>query len=75
MQGFEQVEIRNGDRLYTSRNVGFTPLHIKELISLVEFAESSESFAVKKQKQQGTPSARPGESVGGLRINVKRFDN
>jgi TonB family protein len=51
MQGFEQVEIRNGDRRYTSRNVGFTPLHIKELISLVEFAESSEPFAVKKQKR------------------------
>src|SRR5256885_9276765 len=49
MEGFEQVEVRNGDRLYTSRNVGFTPLHIKELITLVEFAESSEPFAVKKQ--------------------------
>ncbi len=51
IQDFEQIEIRNGDRLYTSRNVDFTPIRIGELVSLLQFAEGSESLRVKKQKQ------------------------
>lgn len=51
MQGFDQTEIRNGDRLYTSRNIDFTPIRIGELVSLLQFAEGSESLVVKKQKQ------------------------
>ena len=49
---FEQIEIRNGDRLYTSRNLPFTPIRIGELVGLLEFAEGSERIAVKKQKQR-----------------------
>lgn len=52
MQGFEQIEIRNGDRHYTSRNMDFTPVRIGELVSLLQFAEGSESLVVKKQKQR-----------------------
>src|SRR5438445_9921677 len=52
MGDFEQVEIRNGDRLYTSRNISFTPLRIRELISLLQFAEGSEGLLVKKQRQR-----------------------
>jgi len=52
MGSFEQIEVRNGDRLYTSRNISFTPVRIRELISLLQFAEDSERLIVKKQKQR-----------------------
>jgi hypothetical protein len=48
---FEQIEIRNGDRLYTSRNMAFTPVRIGELIRLLQFAEGSAGLLVKKQEQ------------------------
>ncbi len=51
MQSFEQVEIRNGDRLYTSRNLDFTPIRIGDLVSLLQFAEGSETLVTKKQRQ------------------------
>ena len=52
MGDFEQIEIRNGDRQYTSRNLSFTPVRIGELISLLQFAESSEGLLAKKQKER-----------------------
>jgi hypothetical protein len=53
MDRFEQIQIRNGDRrLYTSRNLVFTPVRIGELISLLQFAEGSAGLLVKKQKQR-----------------------
>lgn len=52
MGNFEQIEIRNGDRLYTSRTLGFTPERIVELISLLEFAEGSEGLVAGKQKER-----------------------
>jgi hypothetical protein len=52
MGDFEQIEIRNGDRQYTSRNLGFTPVRIGELISLLQFAEGSEGLLAKKQKER-----------------------
>jgi TonB family protein len=52
MGNFEQIEIRNGDRLYTSRNISFKPVRIGELVSLLQFAEGSEGLLVKKEKQR-----------------------
>ena len=52
MGDFEQTEIRNGDRLYTSRNLSFTPVRIGELIRLLQFAEGSEKLLAKKQKER-----------------------
>lgn len=52
MGDFEQIEIRNGDRQYTSRNLSFTPVRIGELISLLQFAESSGGLLAKKQKER-----------------------
>jgi TonB family protein len=49
---FKQVEIRNGDKLYTSRNASFTPIRINELISLLQFAVDPAELNVKKQKQR-----------------------
>jgi TonB family protein len=52
MGDFEQIEIRNGDRQYTSRNLSFTPVRIGELISLLQFAEGAEGLLAKKQKER-----------------------
>lgn len=52
MGDFEQIEIRNGEKFYTSRNVEFTPVRVGELVKLLEFAEGSEDLIVKKQKQR-----------------------
>jgi TonB family protein len=52
MGNFEQIEIRSGDRLYTSRNLSFTPARIGELISLLEFAEGSEALVATKQRER-----------------------
>ena len=52
MEQFEQIEIRNGDKLYTSRNIPFTPVRIGELVNLLQFAEGSARLLVKKQKQR-----------------------
>ena len=52
MGDFEQIEIRNGDRQYTTRNLSFTPLRIGELIGLIQFAEDSEGLLAKKQKER-----------------------
>ena len=50
MGDFEQIEVRNGERFYTKRNIDFTPVRLVELISLLQFAEGSEGLIVKKQK-------------------------
>lgn len=53
LSDFQQVEIRNGEKLYTIRNMPFTPFRVGELISLLQFAPSSTpgSLAVKKARQ------------------------
>jgi TonB family protein len=52
MDRFEQIEIRSGDRLYTSRNIAFTPVRIGELIRLLQLAEDSAVLLVKRQKRR-----------------------
>lgn len=52
MGDFEQIEVRNGDRQYTTRNLSFTPVRIGELISLIQFAEDSEMLLAKKQQER-----------------------
>jgi TonB family protein len=51
MDRFEQIDIRSDDRLYTSRNIAFTPIRIRELVSLLQFTEDSAGLRVRKQKQ------------------------
>jgi len=54
LSNFQQVDVRNGEKLYTIRNMSFTPFRVGELISLLQFAPnpSPGSFVVKKPKQQ-----------------------
>jgi TonB family protein len=49
---FEEIDVRSGDRLYISRNGGFTPLRVGELLGLIHFADSYKDFHVKSQKQR-----------------------
>jgi len=52
MDEFEEVQVRNGDKLYTSRNLDFTPVRARQLVSLLQFAERSEGLKAKRQKQR-----------------------
>jgi TonB family protein len=52
MGEFQQTDIRNGDKLYISRNLGFTPVRIRELPSLLQFAQHSDELQVNKAKHR-----------------------
>ena len=52
--GFRMTEVRVGNKLYTSRNAGFTPLAVREFLSLLEFAQvdqNRDQLVVKEQKK------------------------
>jgi TonB family protein len=49
---FKQVQIRDGEKSFTSRNLSFTPFRVSEVMSLLLFAQSPENLVVKKQKQR-----------------------
>jgi len=52
--GFRMTEIRVGGKLYTSRNAGFTPMAVREFLSLLEFAQvdrNRDQLVVKEQKR------------------------
>ena len=52
MGTFQQIDVKNGDRLYTSRNTPFTPMRAKELLNLLHITVSPEHLRVKKQAQR-----------------------
>jgi len=52
MGDFQQIEMKNGDRLYTSRNASFTPARTKEVQSLLYIWRNPDQLQVKKQKQR-----------------------
>lgn len=49
---FEQIVIRNGEMEYKSRNVGFTPLRVGELTTLLHFSTDHEAQKAKKMKRR-----------------------
>jgi len=51
MDNFEQVEILDGDKHYTARNLSFTPIRIGELFSLLQLTDGSDVLMAKKIKQ------------------------
>jgi TonB family protein len=52
IDGFQQITIRNGEKLYTSRNAPSTPLRVKELTSLLHFASVHDGEIAKKHKRR-----------------------
>jgi hypothetical protein len=54
MGGFKLTEVRVGGKLYTSRNAGYTPLAVREFLSLLEFAQIDQrrnQLVIKEQKR------------------------
>ena len=64
---FQQIDIRNGDKLHTTRNISFTPIPVRELIDLVEFAEDPGELVAKKLKQR----AENGVQMACLQVEQK----
>lgn len=52
MGSFVQIDVRNGDKLYISRNADFTPIRIRELIDLLQFADDAGISTAKKRKER-----------------------
>lgn len=52
MGTFQQVDVKNGEKLYSSRNVPFTPVRVGELLRLLPIAEDLGQLRLKKQKQR-----------------------
>jgi TonB family protein len=52
MGAFQQIDVKNGDRLYTIRNAPFTPVRTIELLTLLHITENPDRLQVKKQKQR-----------------------
>src|ERR1039458_4217709 len=52
MGDFQQIDIKNGDRLYTSRNAPFTPVRTLELLSVIHVGENPNRVQIRKQKQR-----------------------
>ena len=52
MGSFQQIEVRNDERLYTSRNAPFTPVRVRELLKLLQISENPDRLEAKKQKQR-----------------------
>ena len=49
---FQQIDIRNGDKLYISRSLHFTPVRIRELTALLHIGDHAEGLELKKAKHQ-----------------------
>jgi TonB family protein len=52
MGSFQQIDVRNGEKLYTSRNAPFTPVRVRQLLNLMHIAENPDLLEAKKQKQR-----------------------
>jgi TonB family protein len=52
MTGYEEIDIRNGEKESIVRNIGFTPARAKELFSLFHFMDGISKLQFKKQKQK-----------------------
>ena len=64
---FQQIDIRNGDKLHTTRNIFFTPIPVRELIDLVEFADNPGRLVAKKVKRR----AENGVQMACLQVEQK----
>jgi TonB family protein len=48
---FRQIDVRNGEKLFTSRNYSSTPLRILELLELLQFAHPDDTSATKQSQR------------------------
>jgi TonB family protein len=52
MGSYAEIDIKNGERQFTSRNAAFTPVRIKQLVHMLSVSEGSERSEIKKLKQK-----------------------
>ena len=52
LSGFQQIEIRDKDKLYIARNAPATPVAIKELLEMIQSFDTHGEVKIKKQKQR-----------------------
>lgn len=65
---FQQIDVRNGEKLYSRRNSKFTPLRVQQLFSMLEVSERLNGVRVKKEKSQ----VDQGQAVRCLEISGER---
>jgi TonB family protein len=51
VSGFQQIEIRDGDKLYISRNAPATPMFVRELVDMVQWFDTRGDFKINKEKR------------------------
>ncbi len=51
MGAFQQIDVKNGEKLYTSRNAPFTPVRVRQLLNSLQISENPDRLQAKKQKQ------------------------
>jgi hypothetical protein len=49
---FQQIEIKNEEKLFTLRNVPFTPLRVRQLLLMPDVWDDPNSLRIKKEKQR-----------------------
>src|SRR5581483_8251359 len=52
LSGFQEVEIRDGDKLYIARNAPATPIPVKELLGMIQSFDTEGEIKIKKEKQR-----------------------
>jgi len=52
MGEYQQITVHNGETVSTVRNLRYTPLRVRELITLIQFAEDPSGLIAKKQKER-----------------------
>ena len=52
MGDFREIDIRNGEKLYISRNLAYTPMRVKELETLIQISQDVAQLQIKKVKQR-----------------------
>ncbi len=56
-QGLEQISVQNDEWIYTARNLGFTPMRVRQLNNLINLTQDS-PYIGKKVKQRTENGAR-----------------
>jgi TonB family protein len=67
MGGFREIDVRNGEKLYISRNVGYTPIRVKQVEKLIDISQDVAQLQIKKVRQKKAN----GISLTCLQINQK----
>jgi TonB family protein len=68
---YKQIEVRNGGWLYTTRNSTSSPVRVRQLIQLIEFAQDAKDLVVDKEH----PMMEYGFPVTCMRVKKKNSND